>query len=461
MYITNSYSDDAKSNTVSLRYVFLVSLFSIPFGFEIGSLYTNLQVVNNVFYMDYDRAKTVLSAYFITMTVGLFLSGWISYSVGRKITILSSAAIGISAVLASIVAPDFRIFICTCLVLGISFGIYILSSLIYVSEITQKSNRGFSICLILCMLIVGCILAFLFNSVHKNIEHHFELFFFVFIFILLLIYCLAYLPESPRYLAISGFPDAALAVLFKLRHNMGVAAHELASINEVLHTDYRGLDFFIQNYNFRRCVFFFILISFLMSMSGILYLTQKSIEFCLVNSEYAKFFVSKNISVLYLVASFLGTLCTAFFIDRIGRAKMFLYSLLGIVCCFILSILMFIDENVIALYFAILVIYTFFSLVVISSFFVSFIEMMPSCGRDFGATIIFIININLFVFSSKVLDKIYDSLGIAFLISCSCILTLILMYLIYKFMPNIKKASLESIEHRLLLGKSFHDVNED
>ena len=83
---------------------------------------------------------------------------------------------------------------------------------------------------------------------------------------LALVIAILKLPESPRWLALSGYYDAALSVLFSLRNDMGIAARELAGVNECCRGEEKGAELFLQNTNFRKIVWLLLSLGFIYSV---------------------------------------------------------------------------------------------------------------------------------------------------------------------------------------------------
>lgn len=86
--------------------------------------------------------------YILGFIFGVFIAGYVTYGSGRKISIISSITVGSLAIFASLVAPDYSILLCSELVIGFSFGLYLISALLYNCEIMLPNKRGLSLMMI-------------------------------------------------------------------------------------------------------------------------------------------------------------------------------------------------------------------------------------------------------------------------------------------------------------------------
>lgn len=461
-----------KSNTLTdismipMRYVWLCSFLAIFFGFEFGVSLSNQQYFIDFYILGQNDLDVCMGTCLLGALTGCFLGSWILYSSGRKLCILSSAALGLVSITSATLAPNFSILLVSQFVIGFSFAIYLFATSIYICEIVMPTNRGLCVSLVWVFIFLGTMLAVLFKR-YTFVDRDFTLLFIIFIFYLVLIIInFIFLPESPRWLSLSGFPDAALNTLFKLRKDMGIAARELAGINESCSGEENGINLFLQNSNYRRILWLLFLLTVFFHLSGFLFVPRHLLGLIskgfvvyevagLYDYEYG---INKSIATVIFIAS----LCTTLTVDKIGREKVMQLSsvlMFFIICTlFVVSIydVVYISSTILT---ALILIYIFASTVLFCCFIPLLLcELMPTKGREFGICVIAITNIVLMIFgfrSYRYIIEIFNFSGYFFI---SLLFNLGLIYIITMYVPNTSNASLEGIENRLFSGLNFKDL---
>ena len=186
--------------------------------------------------------------------------------------------------------------------MGLAFSLYTLSSLIYICEITLPSNRGFCACLLPVAFLLGVEIGIFTPDLRPSGEGFPLYLLLVMIHILALVLAILKLPESPRWLALSGYYDAALSVLFSLRNDMGIAARELAGVNECCRGEEKGSELFLQNTNFRKIVWLLLSLVLFIQLSGIVILPYTFSDL-MIKTSYSKDFYMFSYSYDLLKAS--------------------------------------------------------------------------------------------------------------------------------------------------------------
>lgn len=451
-----------------LPHVLIVAAMGMIFGFDLGSVFVNHNVVSDFFLIADSKADIISGTYILGFIFGVFIAGYVTYGSGRKISIISSITVGSLSIFASLVAPNFSILLCSELVIGFSFGLYLISAFLYTCEIMPPNKRALALMMIPIGILVGSFFAFMNND--DFYEHPFFVFIiFLGINIVLGSIAIVKLNESPRYLALIGSSDAALSVLFKLRHDMGTAARELAEINECCRGESRGFEFFLQHTVYRRLLSYLCIMAFLFNMSGVIiipYILMDNISLQIVcdTDNYCYFSLNNNFVYITFITAFMGVILHALAIERNKRRIVLLYSFtigmlfLGIATT--TTLLPITDFTQYTLFIALLL-FIFFSfssflifLVVIS------VELMPIRGREFGLAAIFLAHgIGILVamhFYGPMLHR-YGFTGLlGFTLACS----LLVLYFCYLYLPHTGKLSLENIENRIISADSFSEINQ-
>lgn len=450
-----------------LIYATLVSMLNMIFGFEIGILFGNQSEFVEFFVEAANRTQVLIGGFVLGFIFGVFIAGYISYGTGRKITLLSSAVLGTLAVISSNVAPNFTVMMCSYFVIGFSFGLYLLPSMLYICEVVLPANRAFAMMLLPFFFFLGMEFS-LFSPSIRSIETIVFYVIFVLLNIIVISIALVKLPESPRFLALSGSTDAALSVLFKLRRDMGMAARELAEINECCRGESRGIELYLQNTVCRRMLTFLCICILLFSITGATIVPYMLVDFLNYqlqcdDNNLCEFTTNRYLLALGFTSLLLTVIWHIFAFSRytkrsllivetmIGSGFLFLTTL-G--CVLPVSSL----QNWLVLIALLGVIFVF------SGCFIAFIsvmsvELLPIRGREFGMTALCISFGIGCLLSLQMFKPAVNFLTIYGFFLGSSLLASFLSYLIYALMPMTESLSLEEIEGQIMSVQNFSDLS--
>lgn len=441
-----------------IKYSIALSLLTVIFGYSFGNLYISIDYYKDLFILSGNDVNVIVGTLVLGMLAGTFFGAWITYGSGRKLPFIASSCFGMLSIIGSFLAPNFSIFLCTNLSIGITFGIFFLSSLMYISEISASEQRGFCSVFLMISLTLGAVLPLYFNIDRYEYSSFLVISLLVFLSILDLLYCIVKLPESPRWLAINGYSDASLSVLFKLRDDMAMAAKEQAMINDACRGEDFGVELLLGNKHFRKLLWLLVIMSICFQIAGFVAIPYNFINilsFIDASSYNGSFMFLITKSTIIVGA--LGSLLATFTIDKFGRRDILLFSsflcvvLLGLLCIWLVLF----DRTIInlAIVCVLLLLYIFISTLFLSVFIgVLITELMPIRAREFGLSVILMFNYLALLFSFAIYNSViiyFDVL--AFFVIC-LIAAIILYILVYLFMPNPTGVILEGLENRLFSG---------
>lgn len=453
---------------VPLVYSALVSMLTTIFGYELGMLCCNQQEFEEFFVEAANRTHIILGTFVLGFIFGVFISGYITYGSGRKITILSSSIMGTLSVISANVAPNFTVLMCSYFVLGFSFGLYLVPALLYICEIVLPTNRAMTLMLLPFFFCVGLEFS-LFTSSLRSIESIVLYALLVFLNFTIVSVSVVKLPESPRYLALSGSTDAALSILFRLRRDMGVAARELAEINECCRGETRGIELYLQNTVCRRLLTFLCISILLFNVSGVTVVPYMVIDFFNYHlicdeSNRCDYSVNHYVVGLCFTIILLSIIWHVFALSRYTRRSLLLVeTLLGAGFLFVTTLSCVLPESLLQSWLLLISLMAF--IFVFFGSFVTFVcvmsvEMLPIRGREFGMAAIGISCGIGCLFSLQMFKPFFNMLTVyGFFLSCSLISTF-LCYLIYTLMPITETLSLEEIEGQVMSVQNFSDLAE-
>lgn len=456
-------------NDIALRpmpRVIIVAAMGIIFGFDIASVFLNQSFLTNLYLLVENQSDIIIGSYVLGLVFGNFIAGYITYGSGRKLSIIVSVTVGSLAILASFVAPNFSTLLCAEWVIGFCFGLYLTASALYINEIMLPSYRALSLMFVPCFVLLGTILsAIAFQGIPGK-----PLISFVIIFIInivLITLAVFKLPESPRYLAADGSSDAALSVLFNLRQEMSFAARELAEINECCRGETRGIEFFLQNTNYRRLIAFMCIMAFLFNLGGVTilpYIMINNLSATLLCTDQEICFYSTESYVIYLtlIAAFLSVLMFSVSSEKLSRRSVVLTGsaisaifLLGAALSTMLP-----DGDMklwmMSIAFSGYILFAYGSFTVFITVIAT--EMMPIRAREFGITSVLVSNGIGILFCLQTYEAAIHRFGFTGLLFMCFSSTVIAIYFIYCFLPNTGKQRLEMIESRIISAPSFSRI---
>lgn len=448
-----------------LGFTLAVASLALLFGLNFGSIFAYKNQLMYVFLLNSYDIDSVVKVILLGAVVGAMCGGSICKGSGRKSGIISGAVIGIAADCSAELATDFSVLLLSELTMGTGLGIYMVSALLYASEISLPSSRGMGC----CMPAVGLCLGLLFTIAMRIALPLSPVISCLFIAVTGGAVCLFValkLPESPRWLVLCGYSDAALTSLFILRRNQAAAAREMAFISDVASNAERGMRAYLHSSYSRRALFALFVLIALMNLAGFTFVPYMSLELIhRYQMKYLGIFVMRNYDYNYgfikaaVAVAFFGAVTAMMASDRAGRPRLILVaSLIGLVSLGFLCAATISgqdDLNVLVIS-ALMLIYIYAAVLCTVTFICVFVsEILPSGGRDTGLTLILTVHIIFFIAALqdvRVMSPGFN-LGLCFTVSFICcgFLCFILAFRI----PDPGIGSLERNETRLLEGKIF------
>ena len=445
-----------------LSYALLVAALGLIFGYDLGSIFISVDHRTEFLILAETKSDILVGTYILGFIFGVFVAGYVTYGSGRKITLVASVTVGALAALASLVAPNFSVLLSSEPAIGFSFGLYFIAAVLYINEITLPRQRPLAFAALPTSACAGALIALLsLLDVDRLPLIIFSTLFTCTIIGISIV--LVKLPESPRYLALSGSTDAALAVLFKLRHDMGVAARELAEINECCRGETRGMEFFLQNTTYRRLLFFICLITFLCNIGGVTVIPSLllgSMSIVVISSGPEPSYILDNNIVVYCTysASLISLVLHACLVQVIARRRLVLYSFsLSLICLTVTAILTLLPDGFLQRW--IITGSTLIYLVAAIGAFVCYLgiccDLMPIRGREFGIAAIVLAHSFGILLGLQSCMPLIHNFGVTGFIAICALITAVVLYLCYQYLPDPGQNSLEVTEMRIMAAPNL------
>ncbi|AVJ19181.1 sugar porter family MFS transporter [Serratia rhizosphaerae] len=453
----------SRSNAQMTFFVcFLAALAGLLFGLDIGVIAGALPFITNEFQITAHQQEWVVSSMMFGAAVGAVGSGWLSYRLGRKYSLMIGAVLFVIGSLCSAFAPNVEVLVVSRVLLGLAVGIASFTAPLYLSEIAPERIRGSMISMYQLMITIGILAAYLSDTAFSYSGAWRWMLGVITIPALLLLIGVFFLPRSPRWLASRGRHEEARQVLDMLRDTTEQAKAEMDEIRESLKIKQGGWSLFKDNKNFRRAVYLGILLQVMQQFTGmnvIMYYAPKIFDLAGFASTAQQMWGTVIVGLVNVLATFIAI----GLVDRWGRKPTLkLGFLVMAVGMGVLGTMMNIGiASTAAQYFAVLMLLMFivgFAMSAGPLIWVLCSEIQPLKGRDFGITCSTAVNWIANMIVGATFLTMLNSLGSAHTFWVYAALNLLFIVLTIVLIPETKNISLEQIERNLMSGKALRDI---
>ncbi len=326
----------------------VAAIGGILFGYDTAVISGTTEIVKNQFQLIDMMEGWYVGCALIGSICGVLVAGSLSDYLGRKLTMLISAALFSISAIGCAVCGSFDGLVAYRIIGGIGIGIVSIVSPIYISEVSPAKIRGTLVSLYQLAVTIGFLLAYLMNWViDSNIDPSLAgtevtlwqkimdteawrgmlgsetipalLFFFIIFFI----------PESPKWLIVNGKLDKASLVLGKIYSTSEEVTEEIKVTRESLQGETKGKWSDLLKPGILVAVIAGSAIAILgqfMGVNAVLYYGPK------IFSD-AGFDNPMFSTVLVGVVNCVTTVLAVFIIDRVGRKQLIYWGVSGMIIC--------------------------------------------------------------------------------------------------------------------------------
>ena len=315
----------------NLRYVIFLgstaALGGLLFGFDIAIITGAGPFLSKEFALGDLGLGWAFSSLLFGCILGCFFAGRLTDRYGRKKLLILVAVLFALTSLATALAPSFTMFITARFLAGLAVGGVSLLSPMYVAEVSPPAIRGRMGTLYQMSIVVGIIISFGLNYLLRNAGAGNWRWMFATgvapsaVFLLFVLMA----PETPRFLAMKGRYNEALAVL---ERTSGVqsAQSQMAEIKAAMHqekTNWRGL----LRPGVRRALLVSAGLAILIHVSGI----NTIIDYAPAIFQSAGWKVDGALASTFIVGitEFVFTLVSFWVIDKYGRKPLYMVGSAG------------------------------------------------------------------------------------------------------------------------------------
>lgn len=461
--MSTSSTSKGRSNAQMTFFVcFLAALAGLLFGLDIGVIAGALPFIAHEFQITSQQQEWVVSSMMFGAAVGAIGSGWLSYRLGRKYSLMIGAVLFVIGSLCSAFAPNNDVLLISRVLLGLAVGIASFTAPLYLSEIAPERIRGSMISMYQLMITIGILGAYLSDTAFSYSGSWRWMLGIITLPALLLFVGVFFLPRSPRWLASRGRDAEARKVLEMLRDTTEQAKAELDEIRESLKIKQSGWALFKDNKNFRRAVYLGVLLQVMQQFTGmnvIMYYAPKIFDLAGFANTAQQMWGTVIVGLVNVLATFIAI----GLVDRWGRKPTlklgFLVMAIGMGT---LGTMMNIGmDTPAAQYFAILMLLMFivgFAMSAGPLIWVLCSEIQPLKGRDFGITCSTTVNWIANMIVGATFLTMLNTLGSAHTFWIYAGLNLVFIFITIALIPETKNISLEHIERNLMAGKPLREI---
>ncbi len=455
------------NNNKIIKFALIASMAGLLFGYDTAVIAGALTWLPKYFNLNATQIGWAVSSALVGCVLGALISGNIGNKIGRKKTLLIAALCYSISALGSAFAWDFSSFWLFRILGGFGIGLSAVVPL-YISEISPKEKRGQLASLYQLSITAGILVVYFVNYlISQNASEEWGLstawrvmlgseIIPAGLFTILLLT----LPESPRWLVMTGRVDEAKDTLIFLHgsNNVNVDEH-ITTIKEAIEKEKRHQATSIWNPKVRPILIIACLIAILQQAVGInviIYYGTKLMSDIGIGGENGAFIQS----VLVGAVNFGATFIAIFLIDRWGRKPLMLIGTLGVsATIFLIGLALYFGHMGTWLLPVILAYIIFFAATLGPIAWVWISELSPIAAR---AQVVSVAVLCLWlsnILVSQTFPMMNDSLlnkesfngSLPFFIYG--IFGVIFFIFVAKFIPETKGRSLEEISHDILTGK--------
>ncbi|GAP72676.1 arabinose-proton symporter [Candidatus Symbiothrix dinenymphae] len=326
-----------KKETYQPGLIYVISIIAamggLLFGFDTGVISGAIPFFQKDFRIDDGFVEIITSAGLVGAILGALFSGKLTDRIGRRKIILIAAVIFIVGALGSGIAPTVWTLVTARLGLGVAIGISSYAVPLYLAEIAPTKIRGTLVSLFQLMVTIGILLSYISDLYFANeadISCWRPMFYVCAIPAVILFIGIIFLPETPRWLFNNGRSEESLKILKRIESEQNALNSYQQMQEEVLkssETEKTGWKELWKPW-LRIPLIIAVGIMFFQQFVGIntvIYYSPKIFLMAGFNGAVAAIWASVGVGVVTVIF----TLVSVYFIDRLGRRKLYFLGMVG------------------------------------------------------------------------------------------------------------------------------------
>ncbi|HEX6687493.1 MAG TPA: sugar porter family MFS transporter, partial [Solirubrobacterales bacterium] len=195
----------------------IAGLGGLLFGYDTGVIAGALLFIKGDFDLGSFAQGLVVAAVPIGAVGGAAFAGPAADRYGRRVMILAAAFVFIAGALVSAAAPGVEVLVIARIVIGVAIGLASAAAPVYISEVAPPESRGRLVSFFQLAVTIGILVAYLVGLAFDGIEGWRWMLGLGVVPALALAFGMLRMPQSPRWLVMTGDDFAARATLAKIR----------------------------------------------------------------------------------------------------------------------------------------------------------------------------------------------------------------------------------------------------
>ena len=318
------------------------------FGFDTGVISGAIPFFQKDFGIDNNMIELITSAGLLGAILGALFCGRLTDRLGRKKVILASAVIFAVGAIWSGVAVDAWNLVLARLFLGIAIGVSSFAVPLYIAEISPAKVRGMLVSMFQLMVTIGVLVSYLsdlYFADEGDMSCWRPMFYVGVIPACILLVGMIFMPETPRWLMSKGRHSESIRILKRIEGEEQ-AKDSFQQMQEEIkrsETEKSGWKELLQPW-LRTPLIICIGIMFFQQFVGIntvIYYSPKIFLMAGFDGTVAAIWASVGVGVVNVIF----TVVSVYFVDRLGRRKLYFIGLSGIVVSLLIRGLCFVFVN--------------------------------------------------------------------------------------------------------------------
>ncbi len=440
----------------------IAALTGLLFGYDASIVSGAMLFFEKTFHLTGAELGVVVSAVPLGALIAALLCGRLSDKFGRKKILFVTAILFILGSILSALSSNLELLIASRFILGISVGLGSFSAPMYIAEISRSSNRGALVTLNQLAITVGIVLAYA-VSYALSFGGHWRLMLGAgAIPAIVLFSCIFFIPESPRWLLLKGRHIKAKKVLEDI-HGDEVAQNELQQIEHVINAKSFSFTHLIKS-GFFKVLMLGIIVSIFtqaVGINAIIYYAPSIFIKAGLTSATSSTLATLGIGIINVVF----TLVAIRYLDKLGRRKMLLTGMTGIILSLAIVTILFsygltataVVSGIMAcflLFVACQAIGTGPACWLIPS------EIFPTAARGVGMSLSVAFNWGTNLLVALFFPILLNRAGSSWTFGAFLIIAIVGFILFYKLVPETKGVPLETIEKNIVDGKPLRQLGQ-
>ena len=314
----------------------VASIGGLLFGYDTGVISGALLFIRNEFALSPTMQGVVTSMVLVGAVAGAAMGGGLTDRFGRKPVIIVMAALFAVGSLLSAAATQIWMLLVARLILGIAIGVASMLTPLYLSEMAPAEKRGAAVSLNQFCITFGILASYLVDYVFSDVGGTWRWMLGLgAVPGLMLGAGMAFMPESPRWLAGRGRMDEAAVVLRAMRSDTRVAAEMDGLRRDVQRErDAISLSALLKARRARRPLIVGIGLAVFQQVTGIntvIYYAPTIFQKAGLASNAAAILATVGVGVVNVLI----TVAALLLMDRAGRRKLLLFGLTIMTICLV------------------------------------------------------------------------------------------------------------------------------